>query len=49
MSPNNLHLQSLKKTEKAENDNSYIIRVAELHGKRGKGDFKMFKSIHYGL
>jgi len=53
LSPNNLHLQSVKKSEELkieikenkEIQNSYIIRVAELHGKRGKGDFKMFKSI----
>jgi alpha-mannosidase len=45
LSPDNLHLQAVKKTEGEERERSFIVRFAELHGKRGKGVYSFNKEI----
>lgn len=45
LSPNNVYLQAVKKTEIEDKNNSFIIRLTEINGQRGKGTFKLYKSI----
>lgn len=46
LAPGNLHLQAVKRAECDERERTFIVRFAELHGKRGKGVYKFFTGIN---